>query len=468
MQNKINPDTHSLAIALDQCLAQFFSPKKKSSNNQTAQSVSDLPLVLLGLSGGLDSVVLLHLLAKARHTLPFDLHAMHIHHGLNKNADQWAEYCLSICAKLNVPCTTERVSVDLNTGLGIEASARLVRYNALLSFSAASGAKFIFTAHHQDDQAETVLLKLARGAGVKGLTGITAFDAERRLFRPLLDTSRAALLEYANAHGLTWCEDDSNADTAFDRNYVRHAVMPILQARFPAIQGALARTASHMAEANVLLNDLAALDAEQCEDNNTLSTKHLSLLSHARAKNLLRWWFAKNALMMPTTEQLEGILMQCLHAKADANIEITLKALKLNNLLILKRYKDKVYLISPSTLLDYDLVWNGESILHLPDGSTLNFTEVIGDGLALKYGITRLRITNRKNGERFKPDANRPTRTLKHLLQEANMPPWARVQLPLIYWDDTLAYVPSIGIAHTLKAQANAPGLMVTWQPNSV
>jgi len=161
---------------------------------------------------------------------------------------------------------------------------------------------------------------------------------------------------------------------------------------------------------------------------------------------------------MPTSEYLTEIMQQLVNAKPDANIHIQLQSL------CLKRYQQRAYLCVERIAKPFDMVWNGESHLNLPNGGQLNFKSVIGSGLALKYGVTKLRVTNRDGGERFKPNVLRPTRTLKHLLQEANIPPWQREHLPLIYWQDTLALVPSIGITHELQADEGEPGLEITWQ----
>jgi tRNA(Ile)-lysidine synthase len=211
-----------------------------------------------------------------------------------------------------------------------------------------------------------------------------------------------------------------------------------------------------MAEANTLLDDLASIDAESLVLKNSVCVSGLRTLSHARAKNVLRYWLARNQLAMPHTDQLIEILHQLLDAKADANINIPLQHLSL------KRFQQRVYLCHEQVAHDFDLVWNGEQYLDLPNGGQLVFKQVVGTGLALKFGMTKLRITNRDGGERFKPNALRPTRTLKHLLQEANVPPWQRTNLPLIYWNDTLAYVPGIGIAHELQAHGEEAGLMIS------
>jgi tRNA(Ile)-lysidine synthase len=419
------------------------------------------PHLLLALSGGLDSCVLLHLLLAAKRNLAFELSAMHVHHGLSANADRWADFCTQLCHALNVPLAVVPVALQQQPALGIEAAARKLRYAALFNFQLdATHDKrpdFIVTAHHQDDQAETLLLQLMRGAGVKGLASMAAVDHSRRLLRPLLGISRQALQAYATQQSLVWCEDESNSNTQFERNYVRHELLPVLAARFPGVQSVLARTASHLAEANDLLDNLAAIDGAALLQDNSLCLSGLRTLTLARAKNLLRYWFARNALAMPNSEQLKEIVQQLLNAAADANISISLQHLSL------KRFQQRAYLYQEQTLVAFDLVWNGEAEIILPNGGRLTFSQVTGRGLALKFGMSKLRISSRDGGERFKPNVLRPTRTLKHLLQEANIPPWQRLQLPLVYWHDTLAYVPGIGIAHELQAAADEPGVEITW-----
>lgn len=444
-----NLPPHYLVSKLEAFLCQHLGP---------AQPAASIPRLLLALSGGLDSCVLLHLLKKVQDTYPFDLYAMHVHHGLSSNADAWASFCEQLCATLQVPLQVVHVHVNKSSKQGIEATARQLRYQALDEFLIHDRPPdFIVTAHHQDDQAETLLLQLFRGAGVKGLSSMAPIDVTRKLLRPLLDVSRQVLNEYAVQQNLVWCEDESNDDTQYERNFLRHEVMPVLEARFQSVKSVLARTASHLAEANQLLESMAALDAETLLVDSSLCLKGLAQLSLPRAKNLLRWWFLKNKLAMPAAEHLAQIIQQLLHAKTDADLLIQLQHLTL------RRYQQRAYLCPQYSVEAYDRVWTGEPCITLPGGGLLRFNEVVGHGLALKQGMTKLRITNRSGGERFKPNALRPTRTLKYLLQEANVPPWQRAMLPLIYWDDTLAYVPGIGVAHELQAAEGEVGLEVTW-----
>jgi tRNA(Ile)-lysidine synthase len=420
--------------------------------------------LLLALSGGLDSTVLLHLLVEAKRTIPFELYAMHVHHGLSKNANSWAGFCEQQCQQLQVPLQVVHVDVDKDSGSGIEGAARQLRYEALFGYKLNDiPPDFIVTAHHQDDQAETLLLQLFRGAGVKGLASMAAVDNARRLLRPLLDVSRKELESYAIQHTIHWCEDESNDDTHYERNFVRHEVMPVLELRYPAVKSVIARTASHLSEANELLDSLAAIDIEELVRENSLCLLGLAKLDALRAKNGLRWWFARNQLAMPSAEQLSEMYSQLMNAKPDANLCIEVQSKDYAQALSIRRFQQHAYLCRSQPVQAFDLVWNGEPELVLPNGGKLLFRQVNGAGLAVKFGMTRLRITNRDGGERFKPNALRPTRTLKHLLQEANIPPWQREQLPLIYWQDTLAYVPGVGVAHELQATGHELGVEIIW-----
>jgi tRNA(Ile)-lysidine synthase len=425
------------------------------------------PKLVAALSGGLDSIVLLQLLIEINKTLPFKLHAQHVHHGLSANADAWADFCENICSKLNIPLTISKVKVNKNSGLGVEATAREVRYKALL----ASEADFICLAHHQDDQAETLLLQLARGAGVKGLAGMPV--TSNKLLRPLLDEPRSRLEAYAKQHKLTWIEDESNFDTKFDRNFLRHEILPKLQKQYPAIKQTISRAARHMAEADILLDELAEIDVISCqinqEDSKQIALKPLTSLSAARINNALRWWLLQNDCDVPSTAQLQQITQQLIYAKSDANIKINL-----SERLVLRRFQGSAYLvnnvqeaITKHQRSIFSLPWQGEQVIILPDQSRLFFNEKIGAGIAMRHlEKAQLNIRYRQGGEELRPDANRPSRTLKSIFQTSNIPPWQREYLPLLFLKDVLAVLPNIAVVASLKAQPNELGLCVTWQDN--
>lgn len=412
------------------------------------------PKLTLAFSGGLDSCVLLHLLVKVNKTLPFQLSAQHVHHGLSVNADDWADLCADTCKSLNIPLTTTKVQVN-NTGMGLEAAAREARYHALSQ----TDADFILLAHHQGDQAETFLLQLARGAGVKGLAGMAAVSG--KLLRPLLDVPRKALLEYAKQHRLTWVEDESNLETKYDRNFMRHEVLPALSKQYPAICQTISRSAQHLAEANDLLDEIAALDVQACSAGKQLNLQSLRQLSTARIHIALRWWLLHNNCQLPSTAQLQQIRQQLFYAKTDATVKIKVSATH-----ILQRYRDCAFLLTESsTAPAMNLLWQGEEMVRLPDGSHLLFTQTLGQGFALnRVPNIKLRIKNREGGERFHPELGRPSRSLKTILQTCEIPPWQRAQLPLIFMDETLVMIPDVGVDISFKANADEMGLVASWQ----
>ena len=421
------------------------------------------PKLVLAFSGGLDSTVLLHLLVSINKILPFQLSAHHVHHGLSPNADSWANFCTEFCAKLNVPLTISDVKVEQNSGLGLEAAAREARYKALATSAAdLICPDFILLAHHQDDQAETLLLQLARGAGVKGLAGMATVSG--KLLRPLLDVPRGHLEAYAKQHQLTWIDDESNADLRFDRNFMRHKVLPVLAQAYPSIRQTLSRSTQHMADGNELLDELALIDALQAgfdaKTNTTIGLSTLKNLSAPRVNNCLRWWLAQNGLQMPSQLQLQQITQQLMHAKQDAAIE-----LKVSETCTLRRYQNRAYLVQelpPNAPINW--LWQGEDVIHLPNKTQLIFSKKMGEGISLrKIENATLRIKFREGSERFKPHLGRPHRSLKVMLQNVDMPPWLRNQLPLIFINETLVIIPNVGVDAGLQASSDEMGLVVNW-----
>lgn len=414
--------------------------------------------MLAAFSGGLDSRVLLELLAQARPHHGFVLEAMYVHHGLSPNADRWAEFCVEECHRLEVPFHQVKVHVEKQSGLGMEASARRARYAALL----AHRADYVLLAHHQDDQAETLLLQLLRGAGAKGLAAMAMHDPSRRLLRPLIDLSRGEIEAYARHTGLQWVEDESNLDTRYDRNFLRHAVFPLLEQRYPAAKNTLARSAAHIAEVMDLLDELAVLDAASLIVDGKVNVESLGMLSDQRSRNLLRWWLASHGLPMPGLPRLQEMLQQLQHAGDKAVIKV-----QVHESTYLRRYRGWASLSAEPSIPEPDgLQWQGENSLCLPANGQLLARHDVADGLAMsRLHGRKLTIRYRSGGERFKPDARRPTRTLKQLYQEANIAPWLRERLPLVYVDGELVLVPGIGAAAAWQAKPGERGMMLDWQP---
>ena len=283
------------------------------------RTATDEPIAV-GLSGGCDSVVLLHLLISLG--LGKRLSAIHVHHGLSPNADAWAKFCTEFCARFDIPLRVQSVTVDLKSGHGIEAAARLARYAAFSRCAVPT----ILLAHHQGDQAETLLFNLLRGAGVAGAAGMA--DERRhgdlRILRPLLSVTRSALASYAAAKQLDWIEDESNADTKFTRNFLRHDVLTVINQRFPVAEQNLAQAAGHFSEAAGLLDELAAGDWQLVSDGETLNLRRLRPLGVARIKNLLRYRLRQMAWQAPVAARLDEFVRQLLNAAPDRHPELKL------------------------------------------------------------------------------------------------------------------------------------------------
>lgn len=278
--------------------------------------------IAVAFSGGLDSAVLLDIAAQAR---AGQLSAIHVHHGISVHADGWAESCRATCAARDIPLTIVRVDVPRNSSEGLEAAARRLRYQAF----AAHPADHVLLAHHANDQAETLLFNLLRGTGVRGAAGIPVRSGPAgRYLRPLLACARSELESYAHAHGLNWVEDDSNADTAYSRNFIRHDVVPVLNARFPAAVENLARAAEYFAEAQTMLDEMAELDLGAYRDF-PIPVALLAALSHARARNALRYLLALRGLQAPSSVRLEEALRQFIEAGPDRHPSLELPSYRL-------------------------------------------------------------------------------------------------------------------------------------------
>jgi tRNA(Ile)-lysidine synthase len=297
--SKSSPSSRLLS-QLQDCLAARVNPGER---------------LCVGLSGGRDSVVLLHLLARL--DLGPRLSAIHVHHGLSPNAESWAAFCGELCGSLGVVLRVARVAVDRESGLGLEAAARNARYEAF----SGCGADCLLLAHHQGDQAETMLFNLIRGAGIAGAAGM---PPERRLgslrlLRPLLGMPRAEIEGYARDSGLAWIDDESNGDTGFSRNFLRHGVLPVIEGRFPGASACLAGAAVHFAEADLLLAELAEADWQACAEGDCLVMTRLRQLSSARLKNLLRHRLRCLGWRVPAARRLEEFVRQLLECAPDTH-----------------------------------------------------------------------------------------------------------------------------------------------------
>lgn len=426
-------------------------------------------------------MVLLHLASNWRRQHGVSLFAFHVHHGLSPNADAWLAHVEAAASALGATSDHRRVAVEQG-GAGIEAAARKLRYRALGDLCREHGAGLLLTAHHLDDQAETVLLQLLRGSGPAGLSGMDAANSAPELLgnpslvmaRPLLPLARAELEAYANEHGLAWVEDESNRDPRYARNALRHTVMPALAQAFPGFQQRFARSAAHAQSAQRLLDELAAQDLAASLADGAVDVARLRAMSLDRAYNMLRHWFRQQGLAMPSTAWLVEMVAQLVEARHDAQLLVTHPACHI------RRHRDRLY-ITPKLAdlagmrdpddegviekLGESFRWNGEASLAFPAyGGVLHFepAEVGFDAAWLR--AQSLLIDFRKGGERLKLAPNRPTRGLKAHYQAADVPAWERARMPIVSSGSALLYAAGLGMDCHHFSQDAGERIALRWE----
>jgi len=418
--------------------------------------------VAFALSGGRDSMTLLDAGAAALAAVGRTAVALHVHHGLHADADAWAGACARACESRGVAFASRRVAIARAPRASLEALARDARYEALAALAIANGATTIALAHHQDDQAETLLLQLGRGAGPAGLAAMPAESLDERGLRwcrPLVGVTRADIDAYASARGLAWVDDPSNADVRLRRNAVRARVAPAIAAALPGYPATLARAAAHQADAAALLDALAAIDARAAgfdAASGTLASATLAALEPARARNLLRWFLRRRGLPPPSSARLDAMLRQLAGARRDATIELAHAGA------IVGRHRGRVAVHDPAPA-DYRLAWHGEPAVALPHGE-LAFEPAEGRGVDARRAGEGLEIRPRRGGERMRLAAGCARRELKSLLRESDLPPWERDALPLVVAGDALVAVPGLGVDADWQAPAGSAGLVPVWR----
>lgn len=431
-----------------------------------ARALADLPRApvwWVAYSGGADSHALLHALATLRDTLGGELRAVHVDHGLHPDAGAWARHCAQVGADLRIPLRVLRVDARAGRGESPEAAARTARYAALREL--VGPGELLLTAHHADDQAETVLLQLLRGAGPAGLAGMAA---RRRfgagvLVRPLLGFTRAALRGYAAAHALAWIEDSANADPAVARSHLRHTVVPALAARWPGFAATLTRAAAHQAEAARVLEGVARADLAALGGGAAgLAVEGLRALDPARQRLVLRAWLRASGLPVPPAARLERGRRDLLGARDDREPAVRWPGAEV------RRYRGRLHAMVPlppvpATL---SLPWDLREPLILPAGlGVLHAQAACGVGLSAAACRGRaVTVHLRSGGERCRPRARAHSRAVKKLLQERGVPPWIRARLPLVYVDGQLAAVAHLWVCTPFAAQRDEPALRLRWE----
>ncbi len=424
-----------------------------------AQHATDGAHIAIALSGGRDSVALFDAVVNLAPTRNLAVTAIHIHHGLSPHADAWARFCAELCAARTVPLIERRVDVARGPRKSVEAEARRSRYAALSAAAISAGVHAVLLAHHQDDQAETVLLQLLRGAGPHGLAAMPSArtDATGMVWlRPLLDVPRVFIDAYIRARGLPFVDDESNADTRYARNALRERVVPTLAGIASGYPATVARAARLEAEAAALIDDLAAIDAKNACDGATLSRDALCALPPHRGRNLLRWFLRQRGLPPPAARRLDAMYAQLTDARVDARTCLPHGGYEIG----MHHARIVVHRSPPPP---FELRWNGETTLLLPHGS-LEFVPVRGRGIAVtRLAAAEVIVRSRRGGERIQLGADRPARAVKSLLREAGIPEWTRRGLPLVWCGDTLAAIPGIGVDNRFAAAESVEGIDPVW-----
>lgn len=434
------------------------------------QQVSGHPAtrLVVAYSGGIDSSVLLHSLVEAsrQSLIAIDasaIVALHINHQLSPQADAWQQHCQQFTQRLGIDFYSETVSVKSQGG-GVEAAARKARYHVFANFLQESDC--LLLGHHQQDQAETLLFRLCRGAGVKGLAAMPASRKVGRavLHRPLLQASPQDILRYAKQYKIAWVDDDSNARDEYDRNFLRHRVMPLLEQRWSSLVSQLATTSNTMAQTQVLLNELAAddflhLGEKKARTGFSIDAQQLAKFSLPRRNNVLRHWCERHAFSLPSNDQLTEVNVQFFSGNECAS-----NACVSWGECDVRYFLGRIYLMP--TLAPFvpnaPIQWDMDAPLDLPDAGRLlvsaNDVDVTGPP---NHGVTlpmqTYQIRWRQGGERCRPKGRQHSQTLKKLLQEYQVETWLRDRVPLLYCNDELVAVGDFWVNDTIVANNDLP-----------
>ena len=411
---------------------------------------------LVGFSGGADSTALLTALSRQREHLPGVLEAIHFNHGLHDHCQDWQAHCEACCAELEIPLTTHRLALSPGAG-NIEALAREARYH-FVEQHLEPGMVYL-TAHNRDDQAETLLLHALRGSGIDGMAGIPAVRrlGQGRVARPLLGESRSAIEQYLQLNQVQWIEDDSNRDTHFDRNFLRHEIIPLLESRWPAAVASLATTATHLGAAAAALDTMLSQHAQlDASPGLSLPLQDLHPLD-SMASLVIRAWLRRRNVAPPPQARLNELLVQLQSASRDKHCEMRWS----NH--ALRLYSDALHLSDqPDLPACPQRTWHGAPTLDL--GEALGAVTLRGDRLDIPAGWT---IGPRRAGGTMRTVEAGPSRKLKKLIQEHPIPPWQRNSVPLLYWDNETVAIGDWLLAPRLQDWLRRQGIEFSWQPKA-
>ena len=415
----------------------MFSTLLKHLEQQFA-SFPDLDKVrfVVGLSGGLDSVCLLYLFHHLRSSYPFHLRAIHINHGLSPNALSWRDSCQVLCDSLGISLQVESVQLNRQPRQSLEAVAREARYAALERLTCAGD--ILVTGHHLTDQMETFLLHLKRGSGLQGLTCMSTlapWQGDRYLFRPLLRIERKTILQTAQEEGWSWVEDESNQDETFDRNFIRHQVLPVLQERWPGLASAWGRSIDILQTQQSIIDEVTQSDLKIWKDaEHCLNLDAREQLSTARFHNVLREWVKESVACYPSFSQIQEIERNIIASKADAQASVKIQGYQI------RRFSGKLYLLSAQDVQAFSdsVTLVIDQNVPTPVGTVRLSEYEPSEWFIMSEGADQIELRFGGMQERCKPLYRERSQTLKQIWKELSVPPWERPRIPLFFVENVL------------------------------
>ena len=425
--------------------------------------------IAVAFSGGLDSSVLLHSLANIPEYKE-RVFAIHVNHGLSPNSKSWIKHCEKFCTILGVNFIS--LTIDLENSKTNENILRQARYEAF--FSCLEKGDVLCTAHHQDDHIETILFRILRGTGIKGLAGIEKYSQIEGidLIRPLISYSKKDLLDYGNKFNVNWIEDESNEDLSISRNFIRKKVIPNLKNdNWPEYKNSISYLSSKAKEANEILDEIAFLDLKRCasESLDRLSILKIKELSHARAMNVLFTWLGINTHLGVSNKITDQVYKSIVLASENSNPVVTFGKRGESGSFQIRRFNNflrHLPLTETETLSNKKVwKWNTNNPLELPTG-TLSMQLSLGKGISTQLTEPGISIKGRIGGERCKPEGRSKSQKLKKLFQEYRVPPWVRDRIPLVYVGDQLAAVSDLWVCEEFVAKKDERGIVLSWADN--
>ena len=426
--------------------------------------------IIVAYSGGVDSLVLLHILSLIP-KVKEKLFAVHVNHQVSPNSTLWAKHCEKTCKSMGVNFNLLELELKKNRKLS-ENDLRKFRYRALLNWVQKKDA--LFTGHHLNDHVETIFFRILRGTGIKGLTGIEEFSQVEGvdLIRPLVNFSKEDILDYADLNKLKWIEDESNEDISFSRNFIRKIIFPSLQNKdLPSYLNSFSYLSKKAKEANEILEEVAYADLKLCstESSDKLLILKIRELSKARAKNLLFRWLSVRTNLSISSALTEQVYKNVVLAKESKDPVISFGKHDKRGSFQIRKFNGELYHLPliDNEILNYNKVWkwNPQSPLELPTG-TLSMTLKKGLGLSSELSQKGIFIRARTGGERCKPKGRDKSQRLKNLFQEYQVPPWIRNRIPLLYIEDKIAAVSDLWVCEEFLAKKNEEGLVLNWSDN--